>query len=750
MMRIWTLILALAMFPTMALAQTVSVQSGEHQGFSRLVLTFPDPIDWQFGRTLDGYELRLPEKDFRFDLSKVFSHISRDRLTAIWVDPAAGALRLTMRCTCHATVFSFQPKIVVIDIADGPPTPGSGFEMGIDAPNGPALRQLTASSELRPKARPTTPSPRQKPAPLLETIVQAPTRPRPTLPLPLGATDPRVSALQDRLLFELAQTAARGLVEPVHSLPKRPEPPKSDPSPSLADTSTAAPRSGQLRVLPGAGNGAGDLTARGSICLPDSDLDVASWGSETPLPAQIAAARAGLVGEFDEPDIDSVLELTRLYLYAGFGAEAENLLVTLSPGAPQLPIVRVVAAVLDEKPAPDTFAGMADCDSAVALWAVLSEPDFGKGNSFAQGAVVRAFSELPLHLRRHLGPALTLRLLAAGADSAAQMIRNAVQRASGGDGEALDMIDARLDLARGAVVEAEAKLSGVVAADGPQTPMAFVALAESVVDRGGALNQASLIALEAVERENRATSDGPALRLALARALAAAGEYRRAFVEMGQNDPKIRAAVWQILATRGEDKDLLQHAVAIPSAETLQQAGAATPVVAERLLAIGFPDAALAWIPQDGSDRSRLLNAKATIGLRDGRAALRALSGLEGADAQRLRAQAHQLLGQSVEAVAVLAATGQVGDAAAVAWRAQDWQGVRSVPADISQVPGLRTLDRLMSLDQSVAMDRVDDAPGPLASGRDLLKSTEQTRSAIADLLADVPRPLSYPPKTGQ
>ena len=34
-----------------ALAQTVRVTSGEHDGFSRIVLQFPGPVDWQLRRT---------------------------------------------------------------------------------------------------------------------------------------------------------------------------------------------------------------------------------------------------------------------------------------------------------------------------------------------------------------------------------------------------------------------------------------------------------------------------------------------------------------------------------------------------------------------------------------------------------------------------------------------------------------------------------------------------------------------------
>ena len=45
------------LFATPSLSQTVRVSSGEHDGFTRVVIDFGKPVDWQFGRSDSGYEL---------------------------------------------------------------------------------------------------------------------------------------------------------------------------------------------------------------------------------------------------------------------------------------------------------------------------------------------------------------------------------------------------------------------------------------------------------------------------------------------------------------------------------------------------------------------------------------------------------------------------------------------------------------------------------------------------------------------
>lgn len=146
----WFLALCL-LFATPAVSAPVVVKSGEHDGFTRLVMDYGHPIVWQMGRTEDGYELRIADESPGYDLTEAFKLIGKSRLAAIWADPTSGDLRLGIACACHAIPFEFRPGIVVIDLSDGPPPKGSSFELSLD---GSSTDMLAAHPVPKPKQRP--------------------------------------------------------------------------------------------------------------------------------------------------------------------------------------------------------------------------------------------------------------------------------------------------------------------------------------------------------------------------------------------------------------------------------------------------------------------------------------------------------------------------------------------------------------------------------------------------------------------
>ena len=66
------LFLLLVWFSAASNAQTVVVRSGEHEGFTRLVVSWPNSEQWRLYRTPEGYDLVAHGKDVRFDLTDAF------------------------------------------------------------------------------------------------------------------------------------------------------------------------------------------------------------------------------------------------------------------------------------------------------------------------------------------------------------------------------------------------------------------------------------------------------------------------------------------------------------------------------------------------------------------------------------------------------------------------------------------------------------------------------------------------------
>ncbi|MGB7263152.1 MAG: hypothetical protein WBC68_13875, partial [Albidovulum sp.] len=90
----------LMVLPGMTTAETVRIRSGDHPGFSRIVLDLAAPTKWVLGRVTSGYELRLDRAGIEFDTTRIHRAIGRNRIAGVSSDP--GVLRLELGCTCHA------------------------------------------------------------------------------------------------------------------------------------------------------------------------------------------------------------------------------------------------------------------------------------------------------------------------------------------------------------------------------------------------------------------------------------------------------------------------------------------------------------------------------------------------------------------------------------------------------------------------------------------------------------------------
>ncbi len=254
---------------SMAMAAPVVVKSGEHDGFTRLVLEYPDPVDWRVGRTDDGYALRIANETPSYDLAETFKVIRKSRLAGISANPDSGILNLAIACACYAIPFEFRPGIVVIDLRDGKPPKGSSFE-----------EPLTQAPS--PEAR-VEPVPPHSPTAGYDWTDHALAQlreggPDGTSAPPLTSQpsiDPGLQPLRDSLLHQLSRGAAQGVVDMAEL--------HSDPAvhPAAAGEATPSVRVG-LGELPGVSmsNGLPDhdkIGAQGQTCVETDRLDVASW-----------------------------------------------------------------------------------------------------------------------------------------------------------------------------------------------------------------------------------------------------------------------------------------------------------------------------------------------------------------------------------------------------------------------------------------------------------------------------------------
>ena len=699
-----------------AVAEVATVKGGEHADFTRLVVEAPALKGWKFGRTNDGYELDLGASITAVNLESAFDRIPRDRIKAIWRDPQNGRLRFSLACACHAIAFEFRSGTVVIDIKSGLPPPGSSFEDSLDQDDLPS--SANPAAEIGGTAGyDWITAARDAPA---ESGGQPPAFASPTGTVSL---DP----LREALLLQISKGAAEGVVEIGELAPR---------TVGAADRVSNGPWSRVgIGELPGLRAGtdralAGEMTAEGTACPKDEDLDIASWGLSGPISGQIGLGRSGLLAEFDVPVQPAILRAARFHIFLGFGAEARQILDLLGPTDEKSAILMAMASIVDEElPSPNPFTNMESCDSSAALWATLALPvgasTLPQTNS---KAVARSFSALPAHLRQQLGGALVDRFLSNGDEQTARKLRDAMLRSPTDGSPEVSLMDARFHLAEGDQGAATRLAEGVLKASGPTSAEAALTMVEAALRGGRKVDSQLPKTLDSFLMDSRGTDLEPRLLRALVLASAMSGDFTTAFSRL-EEAPATFADLWSLSAGGLPDDQFLIEA-ARQSGKAMMSDRVTLLETASRLMDRGFPDLALAWLSplaEDYDDESRLLAARAHLALRDASAVSVLLAGMESADAALLKADAITQLGDMQAAAGILIEAGEdTAGQRRVSWT-QDWEVVAgSGPESWREAAGL------------VVNSEVETASGPIARGTALVAESAAARAKIEALLGSI------------
>jgi hypothetical protein len=744
----------LLLFGTAVGAETVVVQSGEHEGFSRLVIRLSQPSGWRLGRAGDDYELRLTRSDVDLDLTTVFDLIPRSRIKAVDVPQTRSALRLSTSTDTFATAFEINPGTIVVDVTSGRAPGGSPFEMQLDPAEEPLLAQ-TSQAPSAGAAAPLDPMLdlywRNSPLPLRAGLVTS----RNDAPLRDLRPDPRVAEAERLLLMQLGRAASQGIL--TLELPP-PAPPNSESgsaerpgieaaAPPLAQDQMAI-RSETVFDRDAQGfSRAEQLTPVGRVCLSDSAVDVATWLGNLPVSIQLGDLHRQLVGEFDRPSQEAILALARLYLAMGLGAEVGTLFDSFAVEPPDADILRSLAAVMDERPVPPSarLIQMADCDGAAALWAVLANPALARGDQVNVEAVERTFSALPLHLRVQLGARLSQRLLALGAADAARRVRDAITRVTGAPVSVVNLIDAQMEIAGGEPEKAQQSLVPVIAENGPDAPGAMVMYVDSVLQQASVVDQMTIEAVAALAFEHRDAADGAELARAHVLAAGSAGQFDRAFgalakMPAGTNSDlqgQTTSELFALLAQERSDTIFVEQVFRRQQQLDAQQRGELQQNMAARLLDLGFASEALRMLRTEPrrSDQGRILRARAFLMLENAAAAVAEIAGLGSADANRVRAEAMGLLGDHSGAERAYALAGAEPERAAEAWRSGAWpvvaeNGTASQRGAVVEfgLAGAEVPDPAAAAAENI---------GPLAQAQALLEKSRAAREVLGALLAE-------------
>lgn len=713
-----------------ALAVPVDVTSGEHDGFTRIVLNFGTQIDWEFGRTIDGYSFRPIGEDGAYDLRPVFDKIGKSRLAAISVNAKTSELNIGFACACHAIPFEFRPGIIVIDLRDGPPPKGSSFEEPLqEMAASTASRLPDLAAEQKAAAENNAPDSQiasynwldqfSKPAPdfSFQTLKDL---------APMPSTTPDLQPLRDQLLRQLSRGATDGVIDLAIPKSDQPIPPKAEVEAARVALGELGGVSTKTVRTPDSAKG-----AQGTLCILSEDLNIASWGNSDPISLQLAADMTQLSGEFDQANPEAVTRAAQTRLFLGFGLEARQILQAFPSVAANEPVLQSLSYLVDGEADPvPAFAGQGACNTAAALWASLSDLEITQISQIDTKAVILAFSAIPNHLSDFIGPILVDRILSLGDEDTASTLRNIVLRASAEVSSEMAVMQAEVDLAKGEAASAEKHLENAQEGVSFTTAKALIALVDSRATQGLPIKKETVTALESMQSEMADAEIGPEIAVALIHAKASSGDFAAAFAAL-DDYPAQAAKVWQMLAKLSEDSAFLTYAITPPSQSIYALDTAVVTGIAQRLLDLGMAENALSWLAQGGTTEGQLLG-QIHVARKDGAAALAALQGEDAPQAAHLRAMAQSLLGDHAAAAATLAPLSESSEVRALAL-AKDWQSLAErAPSQWSALAQNLTTP---SSPESTGVDTF----GPLARGLSLADQSAATRAEIEKLLVSLP-----------
>lgn len=642
-MRLWWLLPIALTFATSSLAEIVTVRSGEHPGFSRLVAKIRPGAVWDVQRNRRSVRVSVSAPGLVFDTRTVFDRIPRKRLEEVVADPREAVLALSLGCDCQVRTFLQEGSYLVIDIADAAKAGAQRRLARLAADAGPyrfarwqfarrefALGEFVRSGPRERFGRQSSPK-RKRVDGVALTFDPFPVMPK--------------SAWRDRLIDRMKEIALRGeLWEPdefalvdgdmkrtgrdvqapgeISSVPQRKE------SDQVRQAGVESAENLRISVAGMRDEGLLDAAlkldgtaGKSDLCAGEEFLRVAEWADGDKFSRAVAIRRSGLYGEFDSLNPEAGKGLAKAYLHFGFGAEAGRVLAMLPEADDEVRQLREIAKIMDALPKSGKVQDLqarfaaADCGDNVTFWqSLLADAPLGLD---AGEKIARAFLALPVNLRAHLGPRVVRLLVSDNRLEPARIVSRSWERAVEGTaskaGPAFPF--AGVISENGMEVAQEAIASRDV--DVPETPYRLLDMIARHFQTRESLPESIPDLVASYALEFRRTDLGDALERAHAIALALNGRFDEALsiVARGGDDrhapggPGSReqpgeagkaveeGKVFMLLTENGDDITFLRHALTLASAERIELPVQVVAAISQRLKDLGFSEEAEAIAP---------------------------------------------------------------------------------------------------------------------------------------------------------
>ena len=721
-------------------AETVSVTSGEHDGYTRIVFKVVPSVDWKLQLGSRSVELQFPAQSLEFNETAIFDRISNDRLTNVHsANTANGAIfQMSLGCDCEVSAFEYLNDYIVVDISDSKsetvdmvePTHSTPYLQSPELPSRDAalVASIPLAVPLAPSYVSSSNSVNFPPIISEEPLVGMTVVSRPdTVPFSAHELDVKeemevdrystelrenISTARTSLLEQLTMAAEQGLLEfsIQQDLPLKESEIEPKEIAEAAEVIEVVLPTDERQVNfqtvfsrdAGLANQQDEVDA--SHCNSHESINVASWGSGSDFNAEISEIRTSYLMEFDEPDTAEVLKLIHLYLRYGFGVEAVSYLEEFKEVIADYELLSDLASVVDgrslefDRP----LAKSTDCDGLVGLWAVVGVYPVVPDQIGNLDSLIAAFAAMPSDLRRLLGARLAMAFLDRGLLEESALISDILERAPGEHGAEHDLTIAQIKQSEGRAVEAKEILEELVGQTSDTSVDALISLAEMQLEHGEQISDGMLIDLGAAADENRGTEKGTQLRRLevlwvskTAGGISALELVSQEIERHPDTEKRLREVAGQVLFEMSPaDDSLSDYIEAVIRFQHFIELGALGDelrlAIGHELLVSGLPNMAttvlLPLIDRHVS-AGQILTAKAQLAMYRADLALELLGGATGDKASRIRVEAFLAQEQFDLALAELSIIhNHELRMAEATWYAGDWVNAGSISAAAEEI----------------------------------------------------------------
>ena len=772
--------------PNYAFANKAIVRAGEHAGFSRITIQFSVSTPWSVGKINQGYEVRLEQPLSAFDASEVYKRLSRNRIPKILISDDKKRIILNTDCNCFADAFEFRPGLLVIDIKDGQAPQGSMFEKSFvsDETSSPVEQQN--KSNVPVGVTPDTNIVEQDDKPIGNQVITLPVvTPRlapnhqrsesqnkaqahittggiisgVTLPHIPSSPDARLQQMQSIMFNQVSRAASQGLLQ-ANTLKRVPtlhhervEQNHDDKEPNITNSKQDAPTDHINMHVQSSIDSAIEksrpqrpLSDNDETCYSNSILNISSWGNPDSILSEVSKQTALAIGEFDKINEQAVENLAKAFLYAGFGAEAKNVLTAFGTAPEHAGALKIMADTIDHNPLanPNLFTEQLECDTDVALWAILAQNEIPTGAKINTNAVLMAFSKLPAHLRLYLGPDLSQKFLKFDDIKTAQSLRDIIFRTPGLERPEFLLLNAKLDRTRGHDASATHRLKQIISEDTEVSPAALLELLEAQLESDTNADSHLLTVAETYIYEQQDTKIGADLLRILTLSTAKSGDLTKALDLLSEAEHSVhydsseKSKLWEdvLRYSLAEDADGKLVKFIFSAKEHISNHSISREIrreLSERLLTIGLPKVAqdLLKAPISPAIKDRIILAKVALSDRKPARSISLLKGIKTKEAVLIRAQAFAISNKYYQASLEYDKLSDVDLAQREIWKAGRWDELN---AEVSETN--KAVKRIMRL---VTPMPDKSFSGTISADKALLNDSETVRETIESLLNEYP-----------